>query len=438
MKQIRLFIKRGNPNSQKHLSDISLYKAKYVGILLADTGNNDRYSMSSNDINALKSLFSIMNIASKANIVVEAESHETVLKIERLLDTIDKSLNKRIIVFSHNSVLGNILGKSLINPTFSILYHDLLSYDGCEFYGIDPMDIEKALYTYNDCIPIINYDDDDEIDGNGNVSADSLYILSDTRETLGIREEKKSFVKPLNLKNYTKEASFSIFIFSQSGNARFVIDEIDRNNQLNGMNITCYSYLYNDDYDEIAKKIKEINGKKKILLLSSDGIAANNQDEDIFLSASSFKLNGCINENTEFIAEISNPSHMNSLKNFGVMSVVISNRIISLFMVQLLTHPGSKKFYRDLLSTNGENENDAIDLDIVKASDIIEFREDTISFACKSELVQSFYLATKKKHMCIGIKFENAGEILFLCDKMDEEEKILLQKNDELILVNYC
>ena len=74
-----------------------------------------------------------------------------------------------------------------------MLYHILLSYDGCEFYGIEPREIDEALYTYNDCIPIINYDDDDDIDENGNLNVDQLYILSDNKQSLGVRNEQKSF-----------------------------------------------------------------------------------------------------------------------------------------------------------------------------------------------------------------------------------------------------
>ena len=119
------------------------------------------------------------------------------------------------------------------------------------------------------------------------------------------------------------------------------------------------------------------------------------------------------------------------------MSVIVSNRIISLFMLQLLTHPGSKKFYRDLISTNGSGSNDAIDLDIVRASDVLAFEGDCLTFACKSELVQSFYFATNKKSMCIAVKHQGKEEIDFLCDKMDVLEEIVLEKNDELILAVY-
>ena len=437
MKKLRIFIKNGNPNSPKHLSDISLDQAKYVGILLSNIPNDNTHAMSNNDIAALKSLFSIMRIANKANIVVEAENNNTVVKIEKMLETIDKDLNKRIIVFSHNSVLGHILGKTIINSGFSNLYHELLSYDGCEFYGIKPLDLEKALYTYNDCIPIINYDDDDEEDEKGNLKIDQLYILSDNKESLGIRDSETSFVKPLVYKDNVEKEEFSVFIFSTSGNVKFICDELSTYQRLYNKNIPCYIYSYRDDFEKIVESINGIKGKKKILLLSSDDENYNNQDEDIFLSALSLKLKNCINEDTQIFAEITNPGSLNSLQNFGVMSVIVSNRIISLFMLQLLTHPGSKKFYRDLISTNDEGKGDAIDLEIDKVGNVLEFEGENINFSCKSELVQSLYIASNKTRMCIGIKYQNKKDTVFLCDRMDAPEEIVLNKEDELILIHY-
>ena len=437
MKNLRVFIKNGSPNSPKHLSDISLDKAKYIGILLSNIENDNQHSISNNDLNAIKSLFSIISIAKEANIVVEAENNETVKKIEQLLETINKDLNKRIIIFSHNSVLGHILGKTLVNSSFSMLYHILLSYDGCEFYGIATENLEEALYKYNDCIPIMNYDDDDEEDENGNLNVDQLYILSDNRQNLGVRNEQKSFVKPLNYKENTLVEDFSVFIFSKSGNSKFVVEELSQYNKLRNINVSFFNYSYADDISLATQRVKEVAGKKKILLLSSDDENVNNQDEDIFLTALSLKLNNCVDENTEIFAEITNPSNLNSLQNFGIMSVIVSNRIISLFMVQLLTHPGSKKFYRDLISSNEEGSSDAIDLDIVKVNEVLEFNNQPITFKCKSELVQSFYFASNKKSMCIGIKYANESDITFLCDQMDYPKDITLNENDELILIKY-
>ena len=148
------------------------------------------------------------------------------------------------------------------------------------------------------------------------------------------------------------------------------------------------------------------------------------------------KLSGCIEE-AEILAEITNPTNLTALQNFGVMSVIVSNRIISLFMVQLLTHPQSRKFYRDIIATNNDlNEKDVLDLDIIKAGDLLIFDENVLKFSCKSEFVQSFYFATDKKMMVIGINKAN-GDMQFLCDKMDVEEDVVLNKDDELLVIKY-
>ncbi|MBR2974560.1 MAG: hypothetical protein IKC47_02315 [Clostridia bacterium] len=436
MKNIRIFIKNGSPSSPKHLADVSLDKARYVGILLANLPDDGTHAMSGNDVNALKSLFNVIHVAKNANVVVEAENGETVSKIEQLLDTIDSNLHKRIIVFSHNSVIGHILGKTIVNPAYATVYHDLLSYDGCEFYGIEPMDIDQALYTYNDCIPIINYDDDDVVDANGNAHADQLYVLSDNRQTLGLRAVPQSYALPLNYNANVPTPSFTVFVLSHSGNSRFVEDEMAKFEKQFGADVTCFAYSYNDNLDEVAKAIAATQGNKKILLLSSDQ-SSSNQDEDIFLSAMALKLSGCMDDNTEIFAEISNPSNLNSLKNFGIMSVIVSNRIISLFMVQLLTHPGSKKFYRDLISTNDDNGSDSLDLDIVRVGDVLHFDGPSITFDCKSQLVQSIYFASDKQCMCIGVKYNGSSNVLYLCDQMDKAEKLTLRASDELILIKY-
>ena len=436
LKNVRLFIKNGNPNSAKHLNDVSLSSAKYVGILLPTTKEENKHFINEHDISSLKSLFSIMNVAKNANIVVETENNDTVNIIEQLLDTIDKNLAKRIIVFSHNSVIGNILGKTIIKSDFSDLYHDLLSYEGCEFYGIEPMEVEQALYTYNDCIPIINYDDDDEVDEGGNKQKDQLYVLSDNKQTLGKRQELKSFIKPLSYNKKQDDKEYNVFIFSQSKNPKFIVDELNNYQRQNNVKINCKQYSYQDDFDIVIKDLKSTNGIKKIVLLSSDEMTIENNDENIFISALKLKLNNCMDSQTEIIAEIINPLNLNSLKNFGVVSVIISNRILSLFMVQLLTHPGSKKFYRDIISTNDDSL-DAVDLDVVSVQDVLEFNTPTLTFNSKSELVQSFYMASNKTSTCIGIKYFGQTQVCFLCDKMDEQQTITLSKQDKLIVVNY-
>ena len=437
MKNIRIFVKQGSPMSSKHLNDISLDKAKYIGVLIAGIEDNSDYQMTSNDLNAIKTLFTMMNVGVGANIVLEAEENSTLEKIERLLDKINPELNKRILVFSHNSVVGHIMGRAIVNPTFNDVYHELLSYDGVEFYGLPTNDIEQSLYTYNDCIPIINYDDDDVLDKNGNKSADQLYVLSDSANTLGLRKEKKSFVRPLNYCYNQQKESFSVFILSKNGEDEFVKEELEKYAKMANIDIKYNSYTYNDDLNAIKKKINKTPGHKKILLLSSASNDEAIQDAEVFLTAMDLKM-GELDKDVAIYAEIFNPSNMQALQNLGVVSVIVSNKIISLFMVQLLTHPTSKKFYRDLISVNAVDGDDALDIEIVNANEVLIFDGEFIKFSCQSELVQSFYLASNKTKMLIGLKRIGKDEkVRFLCDGMDVQEDLIVCPNDELVLISY-
>lgn len=435
MRNLRVFIKTGSPNSVKHLDSISIQKAKYIGILLGDEETNTNTNMPINDLNSLKILLNILKMTPDSNIVVETESSASVEKIESLLTTINKDLSKRIIVFSHNDVLGFVLGRAVINSTFATLYQNLLSYDGCEFYGVEPQDIEEALLSYNDCIPIINYDDDDEVDENGNKAVEHLYILSDTSNTLGVRSEKKKMVKELKYSNEVKRDNFTLFVISDNEYPSVIIEEIERYKNEYNVDIKIHLYDYKDDITKVADVIKQTSGKRKLLLLSSKDRGAS-QDANIFLTAMALKIEGCLLQDIEVLAEIVNPLNYNSLKNIGVMSVILSNKIISLFMLQLLTHPGSKRFYRDVISTNGDENGGVIDFDIVKVGEVLEFK-DKLTFNCQSELVQSFYYASNKTKMLIGVRYADKKEIRYLADLMDVPEEIVLTAEDELVVVCY-
>ena len=234
---LRIFVKKGDPNSSKHLADISIAEAKHVGILSADKENVSEKEVSTNDLEAFKLLLSMIGLAPKANFVVETENELAKEKIEHLIASTHPDIMHKVSVFSHNAVMGYILGKTVINPMYSALYHHVLSFEGVEFYGIPPMDIEQALYKYNDCIPIVNYDDDDEVDEQGNKSEDRLYILSDTKDSLGERPRETSFVKPLVYEENIQTEEFTLFVFSASNRVDFVISELTVYNEVYHANI---------------------------------------------------------------------------------------------------------------------------------------------------------------------------------------------------------
>ena len=436
-KGVRIFVKKGDPNSLKHLSDISIDNAKCVGILLKDHEDvlSEEKGISTNDLNAFKLLMSIINVSDTCNIVMETEHNDSVVKIEKLLQLTNKDVAHRVALFSHNSIIGHILGRAVTNPTFSYLFDEIFGFDGVEFYSFPTEDIEEALSKYNDCIPVINYEN--YLSSNGEKQ---LYVLSDEASSLGIRKTPLIDIKDISFKDDIKKEQFNLYVLSDGNRHEFVISEIESYNKMYNTNVVTEVFSYDKDITPLIEALKNDTGKKKLLFLSNESEDLNNQDADIFVSLMNLKLNNAPLDDVEIYCEVVNPNNLRSLKNLGVASIIVSNKIISLFMIQLLTHKSSRRFYRDIIVAEGIDEEDSIDFDILKAGDLIDMKDnDTLSFKTYSQFVQSFYKASNHKYMVIGRKeaSKDASELEFFCDKMDKEIDLNISKDDELIVVRY-
>ena len=435
-KDLRVFVKKGDPTSSKHLADISISQSKYVGVLLpkATTEENDK-EITSNDLTAFKLMLSVIGEAPNANIVVETENEAAKVKIEQLIAGTHPEHAHRVSVFSHNAVMGHVLGRTTINPLFAPLFHHVLSFEGAEFYGIPTMDLEEALYTYNDCIPIVNYDDDDKIDENGNKQPDQLYVLSDTEESLGQRKSKQSFAKPLPYCENISPEAFTLFIFSNSDRVQFVTSELENSNITNGNQIRYKVFSYKDSLDNILREIEDTQGKRKLLLLSDEDESVAYQDTDVFMLLLHLKTSKVITENVDIYVELVNIDNRKPVQNLGIASIILTNKIISLYMLQLLTHMGSRRFFKDILLTNSDT--GEVDFEIIPADQLLDFKQESLSFSCYSELVQSFFLASNKTKMPVGIFPDAKTELSLFCDRMDEKKTVVLRPADRLILITY-
>ncbi len=421
------------------MADISLDKAKYIGILLPDeeTAANCG-NISGNDLSTFKLLLTILNIGTQANIVAEVESNDTVTKIERFLEGADVALARRVSAFSHNSVIGHISGRTVISPTYSDVFHDILSYDGCEFYGVEPMDVEEALCKYKNCIPVINYDDDRAVDEQGQKTVDRLYIFAETVDSVEEREEPRLLAKPLAYRENIDAEDFVLYIFSDSDRAGFVVEEVEAYNQMHNAHIRYEIHSFREDIHAILDHMNAVEGGKRILLLSSAGENDNCRDTEVFVALLSMRLSGQLDSRIPVFVELINPRNVFPMKKLEVASVIVSGKITSLFMVQLLTHPGSRRFYRDIVVANTADNDGSVDFDIVKAREVLVYEDmRELVFSSAAEFIHSFYQASGKSRMCIGVKAAGEGQIRYLCERTDEEEEVRVGKEDELVVVKY-
>jgi hypothetical protein len=119
--------------------------------------------------------------------------------------------------------------------------------------------------------------------------------------------------------------------------------------------------------------------------------------------------------------------------DFGVSDTIISNKIISLLLAQLLDNHETRMLYESLFIFD-VGQTGGIDIHIDKVKNMLDINQD-LTFKSNAELVNAFYYSTKKKYMLIV--YRDGGDIIYLNKDMDAEKKLTLNADTELICIKY-
>lgn len=431
IRNLNIIIKNGEPGNAKHLTDVSISDAKSIGILLVQEKEDDE---SAADLNTFKLLMSIIHLVHNTNIVVEVTTQQMKEKIETLFK--DPSMSSNLVsVFSSNVVTGHIVGKSIINQQYFNVFHELLGYDGVEFYDIEPMSLTDALECFDNCIPMANYDDDDVIDESGSKAADHLYVLGEDSTCTRKRKERKVTNRRIPFRRAVLDKSFTVFIVGENQGLKFLVQEFQEY-ELNSSNkIDIRTFSFSDDLGMIVEQINNTKGPRKLLLLSDKRLEAAEQDSNIYMTLLSLKLSHSLDKEVEISIEISNPNNIQSLHNLGITKVIITNKIISLYMIQLLTHENAVKFYQDVITPDTDDNGGSVDVEIYDSGELLDVSE-PLEFSSKAELIQSFFYSSEKTMMLFAIRNKKSDEeAYYLCNNIDKPERIVIDKDTELFIM---
>lgn len=432
-KNINIIVKQGSPFSSKDLQDCSIDKAKSIAILTThdNEGIDTIEGYTDRDVYSLRLMMTISTMISEtANIVVEVDTKKTVSKMNQLIKYTDLLKSKKIAVFSYNEALGHIIGNVLIDPAYLDVYYEVLSFDGNEFYSIPSKTMEDILSNYNNCAPVVMYDD------NQNGILDQVYVLCDDKKSLHskkyLRETPYQTSRKIVFERNIVPKDFTVVVIGQNRKTDAIENEINQYNKNSSSNIRFKSVPLSCDILSVIDELEEDGGRKKILILSDDTCDENSVDANIFISLLNLKAENKKYDNLDVYIEILNPANIQATSNFDVTKVLISNRFISLLMIQLLTHPDGINFYKDLITANNEENLGAYDIDIYKTSEILDCKQN-LTFSSKAELINAFYYSSDKKCSLIAIVNENE-EIKYLCSNLDEEVEITLKPNTVLVV----
>ena len=422
--KINLIIKEGDTLLRSNLEDISIEKASKVCIMARDDmmdGDDD--NIINSDLLNLKIVLRLgsFDINPNCQTLVETDSDITRGQIENLAFTVESLKKMNIIPVSFNKKIGQIIAQTLVTPKMAEVYLDVFSFEGSEFYSVDyDNDIKDYMAWHNDAIPVAKYN--------------KVFVLSkDIKDITKKRENPYICDKKFNIINTPKPDKCTIFVIGENKKSEFILENLRRSQELNVFDFELKEYNKNDNLS-LVNDIKNTDGDKKVLILSDDQIGIESYDANVFVTLIELSKAFPKRENITFITELLDSRNLSSVKDFNIKNTIVSNKMMSLLITQLVMNDDSKKFFDKMLTTDSPDNSNDFDININKVSNMIEIEKDIV-FENKAELLHTFYNTFNGKNILFAIYKKD--ELIFLDDNQDLKESLVISKDDSFVYFNY-
>lgn len=422
--KVNLIIKEGDTLLRSNLDDISIEKADRICIMARDDmsdGEDD--NIINSDLLNLKIVLRLgsFNINPKCQTLVETDSDITRGQIENLSHKVESLKKMKIIPVSFNRKIGQIIAQTIVCPKISEVYLNVFSYEGSEFYSYDyDGEIKDYMENHNDAIPVAKFD--------------KMFLLSHDEKCLSKKREKP-FVSNIKLNKSTSRINerCTIFVIGNNSKSEFILDNLRRSQEASGFIFELKEYDKNDNLG-LVKDIANTEGNKKVLILSDDKIGADSYDANVFVTLIELSKAFPKRENITFITELLDSRNLSSVRDFSIKNTIVSNKMMSLLITQLVMNDDSKKFFDKLLTNDSAKENNGFDIYITKAGDMIEI-ENEIKFESKADLLRAFYDCFNGENILFA--YYKGDDLIFLDDNQDEKNEIIIKKEDSFVYFMY-
>ena len=421
----RLIIKEGNSLVRANLEDISIDKAKEIVVMAReDMKDSTDDNILNSDLLNLKIVLRLgsFNLDPNAQIVVETDSDITRGQIENLAFTVKSLKDKTIIPVSFNKKIGQIIAQSIVAPKMAEVYIDLFSYSGSEVYSYDSKDsIDDFITWHKDAIPV--------------AKLDKMFVVSkDEKEISKKRDKKYVSSRVLEENKDVKKEDCTIFVIGDNKKKEFILSNLERSKSSTlGFKYEIKSYEKSQNA-LVIEDIKKTPGAKKVLVLSDDSVDEDSYDANVFVTLIELTKAFPKREGISFITELLDSRNLSSVRDFDIHNTIISNKMMSLLICQLVMNQDSRNFFDNLLTVDlGDREED-FDIVISKASNLIKM-EGSIEFGSKAELISSFYQCFKGKNLLFG--YIHGDDIRFLDEEQDKSELITIYEEDSFIYMKH-
>lgn len=484
---VTVIVKEGETYSTKQLTDISISQAESV-VLLAKEVQNEvcrfdnlerQENLNKGNSNTIKTLVQVAEMTSNEDsadhqtIIVEIEDDWTAALVDRIIAHKERLTKCHIIPVYVNKVLGQILSQFSIMPELNLVYSELFSNRGAEFFfkpqkweeNVD-LATEQYMRTHRHAIPltIMQTASGNHAYSVASSDADCERVCEPITTTLTVKVNEAYQISPRNIviighnsKCQDIMSGFSAFRGEHNLKDAEILNitVIDDQRSLERLDFyRAYPYvtktvaadIFDADLikDTIENAIDGHKGDTSLLILSDDYTSAEDIDsaaltyliyvQDIIFNRQKNDPN-FDRESIDVVVEILNPKNYDVVHNYSVNNVVISNRYISKMVTQIGRKQALFEFYSDILTYDeeGVSEFESKELYIKEVDQF--FRDEMIPQRCTArELIWAVFKASPENNKAIVLGYTSPGGKMVLFSGDQEDIKVELTHKNKLII----
>ncbi len=447
-KSTRIVTRSGQVTTLANIDMVSIEHCKSVIILAscADTSSPDEKSLSDAMV--------IQTILATAGIDREAEEFAIVAEIfnEAYREIVENTFPEHVVTVNTSDILAKLLVQTSRSVGLSVVYNEILSYDGCEMYfhkaDWDGKKFADLAYHFPDGVPMGVRHGDDSLTLNPKLDYtmrddDEILIIADDDSTIEFRshpvaqpttystierrleqgQEKElllgwNYKAPVIIKefaDYVKDGSqIDIMLRDPGDEIRHTIETLDNeieNISINLLEKNCLNRSH-------LLSIEPFNYDNIIILASTgDDLDAQQVDSEnivtLLLLRSIYKEFGMSDTETKLITEILDSQNYPLVARAGVKDIIISNRLVSMIIAQISESKRIKHVYDDIFQEDGS------EVYLKPASLYFD------QFPIKASFADLISIAQARCEICIGLKIKDDEAN----PKMNNGVKLIPDKN---------
>jgi hypothetical protein len=457
----RIVTRSGKGSILVNLDMVSLEAAKSVIILSSCSDTDGEKSKTASDALVIQTVLAVTTKSTpKDDYVVVAEVYNSAYR-----DIIDQTFPDYVVTLDSKNMLAKLLVQTSRSVGLSIVYGEILSFDGCEMYFYEAdwngAEFGKLAYHFPDGVPIGVRHSNEELLINPPVDYrmredDEILIVAEDDSTieylpepliepesyrpLGIRLEQgaerdlligwsdKAETIIQEFSEYvTSGSEINIAISNPTDDERRMIDQLDKEVENIKIGVLDINPLDRSDLLNVGP-----GDYGNIILLASARNVSDPQQIDsenivtLLLLRSIFQETGLAEGDTKLITEVLESQNNALIAKAGVKDMIISNRLISMITAQISESRGIKDVYDNIFQEDGSE---------IYLKPLSLYFSD---FPVRLRFADLIAVAQTREEVCFGIKIKAQEENLNAnhgVELIPPKDKMLQLNADDCLVV---